>query len=161
MPNLRPLLAVGALAALTLTLNARTAHAQRVEFRGGGYLTDFSTACAQSGWTDFAYFTARFRPANTEGNGTINRLTAFFNTYAYNLSFPEVGVGQTVQATRWAAIGSGSDLNFGPTPAVRRLAPPAFTAFGDNELHFVGEIDNFDFTQGCTARASIFLVRHQ
>lgn len=157
MPHSRNLLASAALAALVLPVGV--AQAQTVEFRGGGYLTD--AAGCPTWWSGNIVFRARFRPANTQGNGTVNRMTLFLGAYVYHLTYPVVSVGGTVDSTRWGSIGSGLDLNSAPTPRVRALAPPANTAFGANEMHLVGEILNFDFREGCTIRFTMWLGRHE
>ena len=150
---------VGSVAALVLALGAGAAAAQ-TEFRGGGFLTDFTTACQPNGWTGTSQLTARMRPAGLAGNNATNtNLSLFFDTFTYHAQFPSLGFNTNALAVSAGAIGSALTVNPTPMPTVRRLAPPANTAFGAPELHFVADVLNFDGVTGCNARLNLWLYQ--
>lgn len=134
--------------------------AAQTEFQGGGFLSNFSEACAGTGWNGVVQVTVRLRPAEYPGNGDQNRLSIFLNNYAVNYRFPDIDLNVWTPVTEATSIGGSFTSQTGnPSPSIRQVAAPGNTAFTDDELHIIGEIRTFDWTQGCNAHLNAFLHR--
>jgi len=142
-----------------LMLSAAPALAQSTEFRGGGFLSDFTQQCATDGWTGTVQVVARMRPAGLSGNSpTLNILNLFIGNYALHMRYPTAAVGTASTADQWAGIGGGFGVNGTPMPQVRLIASPAGTVFNAaTERHMLAEILNFAGVANCTARLNVWL----
>jgi hypothetical protein len=134
--------------------------AAQTEFRGGGFVSDFSNACAAEGWGGANQIVARFRPAGEPGNSTTsNLLNLFFDSYAMHFAYPTGAPNTWLTTTAAAAIGSGFGVQTNPRPQVRILPPPTGTTFSADERHLVVEINHFSFVSNCRARVNLWLFR--
>lgn len=81
---MRPLLPMAALA--LLLAGAGSMAQATTDFRGGGYVTNFSPACGWGPARDIWVVYGRLRPAGLPGNGPVTRLTMVFEGGAMNFS---------------------------------------------------------------------------
>lgn len=154
--TIRPVL--GALAAVA-ALGLSPAMAQ-TEFRGGGFLSDFSSQCNAAGWSGTSQVVVRFRPAGASGNhATENRMSLFFDSYTMFFGYSNSAIGSYANATSAGMIGASFSSQTSPAVQVRRQNPPASTTFNASELHLVVDINNFDQTANCSVRANLWLYR--
>jgi len=158
-PIRRPLIATLAASAALATLAipaASPAAAQALEYRGGGFITNFQN-CPP--WAPVEQILLRLRPAAPPpSDPEQSRLSIFFGLYAYHLRLPpDLPFGQWVDALAVANVSGSGGYQTNPDvrPQVRRLEPPAGTAVAPNEVHLVFDIRNFDYTQDCTVRVNV------
>jgi hypothetical protein len=71
------MLKVVASAAAFLSMAVSAASAQTVEFRGGGFLTNPTAACASVGLPEVLYVSTRYRPPTLGDNGPETRFAVF------------------------------------------------------------------------------------
>lgn len=128
------------------------------DFRGGGYLTDF-TNCEGSGWSGSIIVRTRVQPAGLIGNNPdLHRLTLTFGTNALNYLIPNTDLSQwvTTNSTQiFAGAGSGIQVQFRLT----YLSVPGFT----DETTFAQiafELGDFTGVSGCTVRGRLFIGRN-
>lgn len=132
----------------------------QTEFRGGGFVADFSAPCAAEGWAGASQIVARHRPAGAPGNaGQTHLLSLFFDSYTLHFAFTAAPAGQWVTAQTAAAVGATHALQTDPAPRIRLLPPPAGTVQGPDEVHLLVEIDHFSFLPNCRARANLLMSR--
>jgi hypothetical protein len=159
---MRAIFRTGAIAALAAGLLAAPVAAQ-TEYQGGGFLSNFTTACAPDGWTGVTQVIARMRPAGATGNSsTQNQLNLFLDQYTMHFRYNEAAVGSYQTALTFASIGGGYGSSSNPMPRIRRLATPSGTVLGadaGNAIHYIAEIDNFSHLSGCRARVNLWLYR--
>ena len=94
----KPLFAAATLAAATV-FTAIPAMAQRVDFRGFGYLFDFSDSCLEYDWSGIRPVTVRYRPAGVGDNGSATQL-AFFDEF-FALGYRQPNGFWTAAGARW------------------------------------------------------------
>lgn len=150
-------LVAGALAA-ALALAAPAA--AQTEFRGGGFVSDFTSPCAPDGWSAPNQIVARFRPAGQPGNNpTSNTLNLFFDSFTMHFAYPDGAQNTWLTTTSAASIGGSFGLQTNPQPQIRLLAPPTGTTPNPGEVHLLAEINHFAFLQDCQARVNLWLYR--
>lgn len=137
-------------AAAVLGALAAPAMAQ-VEFHGGGFLSDFSSACAADGWGGVQQVVVRLRPANEGGNPNFNVANLFLDAYTLHFRFPAASLNTWVNVTEATTIGGTFGTQTNPRPRIRLLPPPSGTAWGDSERHLIAEIDHFSHLANCGA----------
>jgi len=137
--------------------------AQRVEYQGGGFLTNFTAPCAVDGWSGTVQVIARARPAGEQGNHpTDHILNMFVNNYVMHFRLPAgpLDRGEVATATSFAQIGGGFGSNPELMPRVRELPEPANTVFSEeNEAHIILEVLDFAGLAGCSFRANLWMHR--
>jgi hypothetical protein len=139
---------------------AAPAAAQTTEFRGGGFVSDFTAPCATDGWGPPNQIVARMRPAGQPGNpANSSILNLFFDSFTMHFAFPSAAAGTWVTTTGAASIGGGFTVQTSPQPQIRLLDPPAGTTFTTDERHVVAEILHFGAVQNCQARVNLWLFR--
>lgn len=149
--------------AAAYALAAAPAAAQDAEYRGGGYLTDFS-GCDEHGWQNNTQFTARFVPTWSFGRDDAG-ISLYFGTWAKNYRFPrDFPLNTWMDVTQFTGVG-GDGFSYEPDPAPRlRLARPSVptTIGGDEaELHYLMEFEDFGALEGCTARGELWVRRFE
>lgn len=154
---MRSFLRLGA-AALTLGAFAAPAMAQ-AEFHGGGFLSNFSSACAADGWSGVQQVVVRLRPANEGGNPNQNVANLFMDSYTLHYRFPAVNPNTWVDVTEATSIGGSFSTQTSPRPRIRVLPVPSNTTFNANERQVIAEIDNFSYLANCSVRVNLWLHR--
>lgn len=148
------------LAVLALTAIGQTA-AANTDYRGGGFITGFSSQCSRDGWSGITQVLVRYRPAGERNNhATQNILTFFLGNYAMGFRFGALTQGQWVTVSDVGSIGGDFGTGADAMPRIRLLATPSGTVFNPTERHLVFEINNFSYISGCQARVNLFLHRH-
>jgi hypothetical protein len=144
----------GAFAALVLGSPV----AAQTEFRGGGFLTDFSAPCATDGWSGTVQVVARVRPSGAPGNSaTETIMNLFLDSFTMHYRFPNPATpGGVSVATSYASIGGGFGTNPSPMPTVRLLPDPVGTVFSASERHGIAEFENFAGVPNCSARLNVW-----
>jgi hypothetical protein len=128
------------------------ASANEVEFRGGGYVRNFSTECAVSGFTDPVYVSSIYRPRKLGTNGDATRISFFFpQFYATSYELPKGKLGNTFKKVVGGATGTATYF-FSKNPRMRLTAmTPAKVKMRTPVVSLSGEIKNFDGIEGCKA----------
>lgn len=149
-----------AAAALAAALALAAPAAAQTEFRGGGFVSDFTSPCATDGWTTPNQIVARFRPAGQPGNSpTSNTLNLFFDSFTLHFAYPNGAQDIWLTTTSAATVGGAFGLQTDPQPQVRLLAPPSNTTPNPGEVHLVAEINHFAAVQNCQARVNLWLYQ--
>lgn len=146
-----------AIVLLSTTLTG-AAQAQRIEWRGGAQFYNFSAACAENGWSGTFLFNTRFRPSGLGDNG-LNTSISFFGTY-YAFAFVALnarfGTSWLTLAPPTGAAGALGTLPYQwnlPAPEIRLSfqSPSNAALTATSPTHrMIGQIRNFDNTEGCT-----------
>lgn len=158
--HLDPCRSAALAAALGMMTLAAPAAAQTTEFRGGGFVSDFTAPCATDGWGPPNQIVARMRPAGEPGNAANSSiLNFFFDSFTMHFAFPTAAAGTWVTTTSAASIGGGFGVQTSPQPQVRVLTPPVGTTFTADERHVLAEILHFGGIQDCQARVNLWLYR--
>jgi len=148
--------------AVAAGLLAAPASAQ-TEYQGGGYLSNWTAACAPDNWSGVVEVIARMRPAGQPGNSaTQNILNLFMDQYTLHFRYNDAPENISQTAAAFASIGGGYGPASDPMPRVRRLATPPGTVPGNDEghaLHYFAEIENFSHLAGCRVRVNLWLHR--
>lgn len=151
----------GLLVGLVMGAGVATAQTGPTEFRGGGFLTDFSAECAPEGWSGTAQLTARVRPAGQPGNpANLDTVSLFFDTFTVHITMPTPILNQYVNATSVVAIGGAASTETTPVLQYRRLPEPSYTVFAPEQMHRLADLNNFSFTPNCRARLNLWLYRN-
>jgi hypothetical protein len=142
---------------------ASQAVGQTAEFQGGGFLTNFSDACAADGWTGTVQVLARMRPGTDQaGAAGETSLNLFVNTYAMHFRFPPEPFtsGGFSTASAFGAIGGSFVTGPATMPRLRALPTPEGTVTSAaNEAHVVFEVQDFSNTAGCSFQGNLWLHR--
>lgn len=147
---------LAATAALLGAMGATAASAQ-VQFRGGGFVSNFS-GCEQYGWRDQSLMIrARYRPAELSQDNTTS-LSLYLHNGAENYS-RSGPLDFTFQSLQGNFIWTGSGRTT-PRPRIRVLTqdPEVITAeTRDIQMRF--RIRNFGVLPGCQADVGLVLTR--
>ena len=153
----RPL---GVLIAMFCCLATSPLQAQPVEFRGGGYLSNFSEDCAPFFAPDNnVYINVRFRPAGLGSNGA-DSLLAFSNEFFWQHTFTleDAGFSEDWQRTIGFFGGILTD-RARPAPFLRfRQQEPALLTDDSGDVYIVGQVRHM-FQRGCRATYRLALIR--
>jgi hypothetical protein len=150
----------GLVAALLIVPGGKSFAAGEVEFRGSGYVQDFSEECAQGGYTEAVYVNVRFRPRGMGMNGRSTRISFFFPQFhASSYELPKGKLGKTFKNVVGGATGSATSF-FSNKPRLRIVEmDPADIKKRTDGLLMSGQIQNFDGIEGCEAYFDISLRR--
>ena len=130
---------VGALLAVGTT----AATAQSNHFRGNACIQTVSAGCAAIGVTAGGCSTARYRPANYNGQGNSSRLSLFNPYYAQNFTLPTgTLVGAAFKSVNVTQVGQSTTLYTATAriPAQAPASPVAATVY----LNATIDINGFD-----------------
>jgi hypothetical protein len=146
---------------VALSAAVTPASAAEVEFRGGGYIEDFTSACAADGYTDPVYVNAIYRPRKLGSNGASTRFSFFFPSYyAASYELPKGKLGAAYKKVVGGATGTATSF-FIVKPRMRILSKaPGRVKASTNSVSVTGQIDNFDGVSNCTATFRLSLQRH-
>jgi len=138
---------------------AVAANAQKVEFRGGVYLSEFSADCADNGWPagGYQYANVRYRPPKQGDNGPTTRLAFHFEFWSTSFVLQKGALGKKFKKVVAGATGSSTyQYPNNPRIKVTSMTPSKVTA-STTEVAIAGEIQGFDETPGCNVsfRASM------
>lgn len=134
------------------------------EFVGGGFLSDFSGACAPS-WPEnsVVQITTRVRPAGDPGNEQdFSTVNIFTGTLAMHFRWRGQNPGVWGPVANFSAIGNSFTSNPDTMPRIRVMGTPSGTTLGsdgDNAAHVVLEMQHFGGISNCNARANVWLHR--
>ncbi|MFN7003550.1 MAG: hypothetical protein ACK4NW_09000 [Roseinatronobacter sp.] len=148
------------LAAALLISFSSLAKAQVVEFRGGGFLSDFSEDCAPFFAPDNrVYINVRYRPANLGSNGTNSEL-AFSNEFFWQTTFELQDGSFSEEWSRAQGFHGGIiTLRTRPAPFLRdRQQDPATLTNQSQDVYIQGQVRHM-FQRGCRASYNIALIR--
>lgn len=151
-----------ALAAFLLVPGA--AQAQNVEWRGFAYLSDFSTECEENGWWGRPTMNVRYRVPNLGDNNNSSRLSFFDEFYAFGFYLDASRFNRSWQDVYAGSVGSAPyEWPEGTQIRVRRHIPAVGRLSATTQqVRLVGEIRNFDATEGCTVTFdATMLLRRQ
>jgi len=138
------------MAASAAAFLATAAGAQTVEFRGGGYVSvPTSTACQNAGWPPGSfYMNMLYRPANVGSNGSLSRLSFFFQHFAMNYSVQ----GDLTKTFKPVTGGGLRSSQYGYPKFVKMkktgMTPRNVTA-ASQWVVLSGEIKGLDGVRGC------------
>ncbi len=157
-PSTRRSAIVGALLLLSATVPAA---AEEVEYRGAGYLQNFTPACAPKGYVDPVFVNAIYRPRLLGTNGASTRLSFFIPPfYATSYELPKGKLGDRFRRVVGGATGTATEF-FATKPRMRitertpdRVKPKT------TSVTLAGQIDNFDGIKGCKADFELNLHYH-
>lgn len=137
-----------------------SAAAQVVEFRGGGFLTNFTAACQEGGWGPGpVYVNARYRPPRLGDNGPSTRLAFYTGHYANSYTLPNGNHSNRFQPVNGGGTGSVTYF-FQQQPRMRvTLQQPANVRRNTQSLRLKGAIRRFDDYAGCNVTFEINLTR--
>ncbi|SMH44323.1 hypothetical protein [Mesorhizobium australicum] len=122
---------------------ATAATAQSNHFRGNACIQTVSAGCAAIGVTVGNCSTARYRPANYNGQGNSSRLSLFNPYYAQNFTLPTGSlVGATLKNVNVTQVGQSATLYTAKAriPAQVPASPVAATIY----LNATIDINGFD-----------------
>ena len=134
--------------------------ASATQFRGGGFISDFSSECMASGWGGIQMLTSRYRPSDLPDNGSRTRLTLMLEpgTLSYATEGRFSGSFSPVDAV---AIYSGPWQQVNPQPRLRLLPGSSINiGAGTSLITLNGEVRDFDEIAGCNMRFRVYLSRH-
>lgn len=154
-----PVFPLRALAAAVALCLATPAVAQ-TEFRGGGFVSDFTQPCTADGWQGANQIIARYRPAGATGNPADSAvLNLFFDSYTMHFAFPPAAAGTWSTATQATTIGGTFGTQTSPMPSLRLQTPPSGTTISGQELHLIADINNFSYVLNCQVRVNLWLFQ--
>jgi len=155
----RPLTTIALAVALVMAGSA-TVSAQIVEYRGGGFLTNFTQACQQGGWGPGpAYVNARYRPPRLGNNGPSTRLAFYTGHYANSFVLPQGDLTNRFKAVSGGGTGSVTYF-FAGRPQMRvTQQTPSTVRRGTAHLRLKGQIRRFDDYPGCRVTFDISLTK--
>lgn len=147
--TIRRTMAAAALSMSTFFIAAPAGAQEIVEFRGFGYLQNFTAGCADTGWVGTPQFNVRYRPSGVGSNGPSSRLSFFDRFYAFSLRLQDGRFNRTWQQVD--AGGTGSTTFQWENPASVRVTRHAPSSIGATtpQVRLVGQIRNFDGVVGC------------
>jgi hypothetical protein len=143
----------GAVLALAVaTVGTASASAEEIEFRGGGYINNFSNACAAKGFVDPVYVSSIYRPRRLGTNGDATRISFFFpQFYAASYELPKGRLGKSFKKVVGGATSSATYF-FDNNPRMRiKVKTPRRVRSKTEAVTLSGTIRNFDGIDGCTA----------
>lgn len=136
-----------------------TPTAASTEFRGGGFITDFSQQCAVEGWSGIINAKARYRPSGLEGNGNLTRLTFLTDTGAVNYQI-EGSFANSFQPVDAVAIFTTAYEQNNPRPRLRLTSGSNINiGQGATMVTLNGDIQNFNGVPDCSARFRFYTHR--
>ncbi len=134
--------------------------AQPVEFRGGGFLSDFSEGCAPFFVPDNrVYINVRYRPAGL-GSNDANSLLAFSNEFFWQHTFTleDAEFNEDWQRTV-GFFGGILTERARPAPVLRfRNQQPEMLTEDSQDVYIFGQVRHM-FQRGCRANYRIALIR--
>lgn len=148
------------LIAVLFIATTTTSQAQTVEFRGGGFLSDFNDDCAPFfGPGNRVYVETRYRPRNLGANGD-ESLIAFSNSFFWQASFSLDGAEFSEEWQRAEGFHGGiATFRTRPAPVLRfRQQEPAVLTNASEDVYIVGQVRNF-MLPGCRATYRLALIR--
>ena len=134
------------------------------EMVGGGFLGDFSRACAPS-WPEdsIVQITARVRPAGAPGNEqSFTTANIFTGTLAMHFRWRVQNDWAWGPVSNFSAIGGAFTSNPNTMPRIRIVPAPDGTTLGsdgDNAVHLIVQMQDFGGISNCDARANVWLHR--
>ncbi|MCT8974918.1 hypothetical protein [Microbaculum marinisediminis] len=144
-----------------LAVTATSAGAEEVEYRGSGYLKNFTAACAPKGYGDPIFVNAIYRPRRLGTNGSSTRLSFFLQPfYAMSYELPKGRLGDRFKKVVGGATGTATEF-FSTRPRLRLTdTNPGRINLKTTSLSLAGQIDNFDGIKGCRADFELGLNYH-
>ncbi|WP_436644558.1 hypothetical protein [Microbaculum sp. FT89] len=144
-----------------LAVAATSARAEEVEYRGSGYLKNFTAACAPKGYDEPVFVNAIYRPRKLGTNGSGTRLSFFLQPfYAMSYELPKGRLGKRFKKVVGGATGTATEF-FSTRPRVRLTdANPGRINLKTTSVTLAGQIDNFDGIKGCRADFELGLNYH-
>lgn len=141
---------------------AAPAIAQTVEFRGGGYVSDFSPACREFGYTpnDRIFMTARLRPSGVGSNGPSTRLSTYTQFGAYFYGKPDGAFTRQFEPVIAATIFSVPSV-FESGEVELRVTTQAPRNLDDSSqtVRLVGIVRGFEGLANCRVNFDFSMVR--
>lgn len=130
------------------------------DFRGGGYVKNFSAACKDAGWTGKYYISVRYLPPNVGGNTGETRFSFFFPLfYAENYILASGDLDSSYQDVAGAGL-SSTAFDFTNTPKMRVLEMSPGTIVGSTDhVDMRGQIKGWADVPGCRVTFEISLTR--
>jgi len=158
--SLRTTAVLTAIAGAAIGIASGPAAAKAVEFRGSGYLRNFSEECERKGFSGPVYVNTIYRPARLGTNGKATQLSFFFpEFYAVSYELPRGRFGKNFKRVVGGATGVATHF-FDSSPEVRMTAETPKRVRGNTPAAFIsGEIRNFDGIEGCLADFELSLRR--
>jgi len=152
----------GVLTALCLAVGLTGASSAEAmtQFRGGGFLSEFTPECAADGWGGIHMVTARYRPSGLAMNGDRTRLSVFTEWGAFNFN-TEGRFSNTMRPVDAIAIFSSPWVLENPRTRLR-LLPGSSTGLSDTTalVTLIGEMENFGEVENCSVRFRFYMSRH-
>lgn len=156
--------ASGSIAAAVLAVClAAPAVAQPVEWRGTGYVFNFSNACAALGWQGTTITRVRYRPRNLGSNGPGTRVSFLYDWIALNFERAEGPIPRRFVNVRGSSLGAVA-FTYADRTRMRMTThvPPLPRLDADNPVVRIGgRITNWDNIQGCRADFEATLLRQR
>lgn len=142
-------------------MSVRSADAQVAEWRGFGYVGNFTANCAPD-WGGTWQVNARYRPANLGSNGPNTRLSFFSPFYAMNFTREGGRFTPTYRNIQSAGLGASGRVIEGSRIQVTTMVPNNANLNPNSPtVRLVGDIRNFDGIQGCTASFEVTMLLRQ
>lgn len=129
------------------------------EWRGGGFLDYLTQACADEGWPDREYVSARFRPRTLGDNGPHTRIS-FFHPLFVATSFvrENANFAKSFKPVVGAIIGAGPGINTTDVK-LKATTTPTSVKPATQTVRLVGEIRNYANTPGCNVGFDVSLTK--
>jgi len=130
------------------------------EFRGGGYVKNFSANCADNGWTGRYYMSVRYRPPGIGANGPETRITFFFPLFlAANYILESGNLNSNYKDVLGAGMSTRPyDFTIVPQMRVTEMTPNNVTG-STNYITMKGQIKGWSDIQGCRATFEVSLTK--
>jgi len=153
-------LAAAFLAGAIASASPSLARADVVDFRGGGWISNFTEACVEVGWGPRTlYVNARYRPPRLGDNGPNTRITFLTSHYATSYLLPEGNLTNRFKPVRGGGTGAGTFF-FSQDPQMRiTLQQPRNVRPRTPSVRLRGQIRDFDNTPGCRVNFDISVTQ--
>ncbi|KPQ07393.1 MAG: hypothetical protein HLUCCA12_06145 [Rhodobacteraceae bacterium HLUCCA12] len=130
-----------------------------VQFRGGGFMTDFSPECATGGFGGTIMVTSRYRPSGLSGNGPRSWLTVMHEPGAVNFN-TQGRFQRSFAPVEAVALYSSVWPLISPQPQVQLLPGTTFSLNGDSTfVALIGEVNHFAQIEDCSFRLRLYMRR--
>lgn len=142
---------------------AAPAAAQPVEWRGAGYVFNFSDQCQALGWQGSSITRVRYRPRDLGSNGPGTRISFLYDWVALNFERPNGPIPARFVNVRGSSLGAVS-FNYADRTRMRIDTHVPRRPQLDSDTPTVrigGRIANWDNIRGCRADFEATLLRQR
>jgi hypothetical protein len=152
------MLKVATLAAAFLSMAVSAASAQTVEFRGGGFLTNPTAACANAGLPEVLYVSTRYRPPTLGDNGPETRFAVFQPLFlASSYSLASGNLNPTLKNVQGGLTGIGTAAFDAKMSMASRT--PTTVSLSTQSVVMSGKIRNYADNTNCTYDYDVSMTR--